>query len=107
MIYTISQVEVAPDVDFAPSGVPHEVVQNIRTLLKTEKFSVPFDRDFGLSHTILDAPLPRAMALVRVEVWEATRKYEPRAKVLRVYFEHRGPENGELYPAVEVSIDEK
>ena len=90
-------------VDFAATGVD-EVLQNIRTLLVTKKFSVPLDRDLGLDFRVLDQPLPKAQAALRVEIIEAIRKYEPRAHVMRVDFDGTAID-GHLIPKVTVSID--
>lgn len=94
----------ADKVDFAPGSAVEEVLQNVRTLLATKKFSVPLDRALGLDFTVLDQPLPKAQAGMRVEIIEAIRKHEPRARVRRVDFSGEGID-GRLVPKVTVSVD--
>ncbi len=91
------------EIDFAPASVVEEVMQNVRTLLCTKKFSVPLDRALGLDFSALDRPLPHAMAGLRVEIIEAIRKHEPRAVVKRVDFDGDGID-GRLVPKVTVTI---
>jgi phage baseplate assembly protein W len=90
-------------IDFGAAGVK-EVLQNVRTLLATKKFSVPLDRDVGLDFSLLDKPYPRARTEVRTEIIQALRQYEPRAKVIRVLFDG-DPADGVLNPKVTVRID--
>lgn len=95
---------VMQDIDFSPSTTASEVVQNVRTILCTPKFSVPLDRDFGVDWSVLDRPLPVAKAKYTAEIVKAIRQYEPRATVTAVTF--TATEDGVLTPSVEVTIDE-
>lgn len=92
-------------VDFAPADTLTEVIQNVRTICATTKYSVPLDRRFGLNAVMLDAPTPKAMAALQAEIIMAIRKYEPRARVTQVSFE--GDMDGKLIPKVRVRIDEE
>jgi len=92
-------------VDFAPANTLMEVIQNVRTICATTKYSVPLDRRFGLNAVMLDAPTPKAMAALQAEIIAAIRKYEPRARVTKVGFE--GDVDGKLIPKVRVRIDEE
>jgi phage baseplate assembly protein W len=89
--------------NFGAVGV-EEVLQNVRTLLATKKFSVPLDRDVGLDFSVLDKPYPRAQAEIRTEIIQALRRFEPRARVIRVAFDG-DPLDGALNPSVTVRID--
>ena len=82
-----------------------EVIQTVRTICATTKYSVPLDRRFGLNAVMLDAPTPKAMAALQAEIIMAIRKYEPRARVTQVSFE--GDMDGKLIPKVRVRIDEE
>ena len=93
------------EIDFAPKDVLTEVIQNVRTICATTKYSVPLDRRFGVDAAMLDAPTPKAMAALQAEIIAAIRKYEPRARVTRVSFE--GDMDGKLIPKVRVRIDEE
>lgn len=90
-------------VDFAPANVYEEVLQNIRTILATPRFSVALDRGFGIEAALLDAPLAAAQARLTAEIIAALQTYEPRAEVLRVRYEGDAQE-GILQPKVQVKI---
>ncbi len=94
---------IAGTVNFAPGSTVEEVLQNVRTILTTTKYSVPLDREFGLSATMIDEPLPKAMATLSAEIVEALRRFEPRAQVVSVNFSGDGME-GVLVPKVRVRI---
>ncbi len=92
------------EVDFHPSSVAAEVIQNVRTILATPKWSAPMDRSFGIDASMLDRPTPDAMAALTSEIYQAIRRYEPRCRVLGVTFE--GDLDGRLWPKVRIEIDE-
>ena len=92
-------------VDFAPANVVVEIVQNVRTIFSTAKYSVPLDRLFGVDVTMLDRPTPKAMAALQAEVVAAIHRYEPRCRVTRVRFD--GDLDGRLVPKVRIKIDEE
>ncbi|WP_432643627.1 hypothetical protein [Acidaminococcus sp.] len=89
-------------VDFAPRGLVEEVLQNVRTILSTVKYSVPLDREFGVSGSVVDLPMPQAKAMLSGEIFAAVKRYEPRAIIQSIDFS--GEENGKLVPALEVRI---
>ena len=80
------------------------MLQNVRTILLTKKFSVPLDREFGLDFSVLDMPLPKAQAALRVEIIEALRRYEPRAVIKEVGFDGEAVD-GSLVSKVRVSVN--
>ena len=90
-------------INLAPETREEEVLQNLSILLSTPKFTVPLDRDFGLSLRFVDKPLPVAESLFRAEILDAIEKYEPRVEVENVTFE-QGDAPGMLIPRVEVNI---
>ncbi|HOV79356.1 MAG TPA: GPW/gp25 family protein [Bacillota bacterium] len=95
-----------PDqIDFAPKTEVSEILQNIRTILSTPKFSVPLAREFGVSATMGDDPMPAAMARLTAEIVAAVQKWEPRARVTQVTYEGDGRE-GVLRPKVRVRIND-
>ena len=89
-------------VDFAPPSVAAEIMQNVRTICSTVKYSVPLDRRFGLDAVMLDRPTPRAMAALQAEIISAVRRHEPRCRVTRVTFD--GDYDGRLVPKVRIKI---
>lgn len=102
MIYSIT--DFLGRVDFAPASEVKEILQNVKTIISTTKFSVPLDRDFGISGDLVDTPLPVAQARLSNEIIMAVRKYEPRAKITGISF--AGTSDGKLGVKVEVGINE-
>ena len=63
-------------IDFAPKDILTEIIQNVRTIISTTQFSVPLDRRFGIDGTVIDLPLPVAMARISAEVIRAITEYD-------------------------------
>lgn len=93
---------VLGDVDFAPKGLT-EILQNVRTILSTVKGTVPLDREFGVSATYLDAPIPLAQAKLTAEIITAVHRYEPRVQITGVTYIGDGLD-GKLAPEVQVKV---
>lgn len=98
--------ENTENINFAPTAVVDEVVQNIKTLLSTFKGQVPLDRGFGISIDVMDLPPKRAMAKLQIEILESIQDYEPRAEVLSIDFKTDRMAEGIIIPVVEVNIIE-
>lgn len=97
-------------IDFAPKDVLTEIIQNVRTIISTTQFSVPLDRRFGIDGTVIDLPLPVAMARISAEVIRAITEYEPRCRVVSVDFESTATtdaEEGHLLPKVSIAIKDE
>jgi phage baseplate assembly protein W len=92
-------------IDFAPANAVTEIIQNVRTILATTKYSVPLDRLFGVDAVMIDKPMPKAIAVLQAEIITAVRRYEPRCRVTKVGFD--GDMDGKLIPRVRIKIDEK
>ena len=102
-IYTI----VADDdvkINFAPTTVIEEIIQNVRTLIGTIKWQIPLARDIGISGEVVDMPILQAKARLTQEIIQCLKRYEPRAQVMKIDFE--GDSTGRLIPMVEVKISE-
>lgn len=99
---TIDIVGTLEQINFAPSAIQEEVIQNIKTLLSTMKFTVPLDRNLGIIANALDEPMPVAMAKISSDVIDAISQYEPRAKVTQISFD--GDIDGKLIPKVRIEI---
>lgn len=82
----------------------HSVMQNIRTILRTPKFTVPLYREFGLDYNFLDSPVTVASPILYAEVKEAIEEYEPRCEVVEIAFVIDKLNPGALSPEVEVEI---
>ena len=100
----IDILAVPKEIDFAPANEVQEIIQNVRTICTTPKYSVPMDRAFGVDIKMLDRPTPKAMAALQAELTQAIRKYEPRCKVKRIFFE--GNKDGRLNFKVRIIVNE-
>ena len=103
MTYEISGGETPP-LNLAPATLAEEVVQNVRMIISTVKYSVPMDREFGIEGAILDRPVNVAKAHLTNEIFRAVRRYEPRAEITDIDFD--GDESGRLTPKIKVQINE-
>lgn len=65
-------------VNWKPSTVLDEVLQNVNTLLGTAPGSVPLARELGTPQDALDTPQSAAGARLQADVIRAIRTYEPR-----------------------------
>lgn len=90
----------------APASEAAEVAQNVRMILTTPKGSVPLDRDFGLDFDVVDQPMPRARALMEVEIVEQVGRYEPRARVLAIRWQEDEPVamDGRARPVITIDV---
>ena len=93
-----------PPIDFAPATEEEEILQNIRCLLSTTKFSVPLDRDIGIDASFLDMPIEAAKAQMASEIIMAIARDEPRAAVTNINWE--ADIDGILRAKVQVKINE-
>lgn len=91
------------EIDFAPASELAEILQNVRTIISTPKYSVPLNRKLGLSMSWLDDPMPVAQAKLTAEIVSELPKWEPRVRVTQVTYIQDGL-NGILVPKVRVSI---
>ncbi len=92
------------EISFSPTNEVEEILQNVKTILTTTKYSVPLDRKFGINAEILDMPLPYIQAKLTAEIISAIQKYEPRVVVNKVIYNGDGQE-GKLIPTVRVVIE--
>lgn len=99
---TVSMLQPVDDIDLAPQTVMAEVIQNVRCIMSTPRFSIPLDRSFSIDGDVVDLPLPEAEARMANEIFRALRRYEPRARIETVRFE--ADIKGKLKPILEVSI---
>lgn len=104
----IIQINLAlpQQIDFSPSSLEVEVAQNIYNLLSTAKYSVPLDRNFGLSINQIDQPINLVQAKLRAEIMEAITRYESRFEVQSITFKAT-QEGGALYPVIRGVINDE
>lgn len=91
-------------INLAPATKIEEILQNVRTILGTVKFSVPLDREFGISGDAVDKPMLQAEAILSSEIFAQIKRYEPRVSITEITF--TGDINGRLTPKVTVKINE-
>lgn len=103
MTYEISGGETPP-LNLATATLAEEVLQNVRMIISTVKYSVPMDREFGIDGAVVDRPINIAKARITNEIFRAVRRYEPRAVIESIDFD--GDESGQLTPKIKVQINE-
>ena len=104
MSHKVSAAELNDEV-LNESDYVRSVLQNISNILKTRQGTVPFFREFGLPMEFVDQPMPVAAPTLIIEVREALMRFEPRAELVDISFTSN--EHGQLFPVVEVEINEQ
>lgn len=104
MIYDIT-ANNQQTINFAPTSKAAEILQNIRTIISTPKFSVPLDRNFGIDYSVLDSPTQVAQAKLAEEIINAIANHEPRAEVTGITF--ATDVDGIITPKVQVKLSEE
>ena len=90
------------EINFGATGV-EEILQNVRMIISTPKYSVPLDREFGVDATLVDKPMSIARSKIAVDLIDAIRRYEPRVDVTGVEFTGYAL-SGKLVPKVKVRL---
>ena len=101
----ISKLTPIQGIDFAPAAEAAEIMQNLRTIISTTKYSVSLDRDFGVDASYVDKPTAVAEAMLADEIITAIQKYEPRVSVEGISF--TADIDGQLIPKVQVKINDE
>lgn len=102
MVIQISLADQA--INFNPSSEVDEIIQNVRTILLTSKYSVPLNRGFGVAGDWIDMPIHQAAAYYQRSIIQAISESEPRAEVVSVGFDGSQPLDGILKPTVTVKL---
>jgi phage baseplate assembly protein W len=76
-------------INWAPTPAD-EVLQNVRTLLKTAPGSVPLSRKMGTPQDVVDQPQSAVGARLQADVIRAVRDFEPRASIVQVKLSNGG-----------------
>lgn len=96
---------VTQPLNLNPETEVEEIIQNVRTILNTMVYTVPYDRRFALFGDYLDNPLPQNKPLAAADIVQAIREREPRAEINEIFFD--GDEiTGKLIPIVRIYINE-
>lgn len=96
------EVEISCD---SAADVREDVMRCLCVLLGTRVGEQALDRDFGLSWDMLDMPTEAAKALLESEIVAKIRKYESRARVVRIEWGGDAV-SGTLKPKVVIEIVE-
>jgi phage baseplate assembly protein W len=92
------------EIDFGAVSIK-EILQNVRTILLTPKYSVPLNRLFGMDFLYVDMPQNQARDILVSEILEAIHFWEKRVEVVDVTFD---PESdlirGQVIPIVHLRI---
>ena len=99
-------VDISPlnKISFSPATERDEIVQNVATIISTVRYSVPYDREFGINPEYLDDPSLISRSRLIADIVAKIKKYEPRAKVVSVDFKEDGAE-GILKPIVRIDLN--
>lgn len=104
MIYDITTTD-KQSIDFSPPTKAAEVIQNVRTIINTPKYSVPLDRNLGIDYSALDNPMQVAQAKLAEDIITAISEHEPRAEVTGITFSTNA--DGIIIPKVQVKLSEE
>jgi phage baseplate assembly protein W len=96
------EVTHSGNIKYGTTGV-NEIVQNVSTIIKTRRGTVPLDRRFGLSQEYLDKPFAKARAELEQDIFLTIMRYEPRAEVARITYRGDGIA-GLMQPTVHIRI---
>lgn len=88
-----------------PNSAAEEVIQNVRIILSSPAYTVPYDRSFAITGEYLDNPIQLNKALSSADIVQAIKSREPRAEVRNILFEGNALE-GKLKPIVRILINE-
>lgn len=75
MIYVTSDQEI----NYTPKSTVEEVVTNVGMLLRVYKEEQPLNRDFSFDSDLIDKNITVVENKIMAQLFEAFRKYEPRA----------------------------
>ena len=64
---------------FEPASEAEEIAQNIKTILRIRRGTVPYFRTFGVSMIAVDMPVVAASRFLASELMAAIQAFEPRA----------------------------
>ena len=81
-----------------------EIYRNLSVLYGTQTGEQALDRDFGIDINVVSAPQANAQSLLAAEYVRKTRRYEPRARVVRVEWSAGNSPDGNMTPKVVIEI---
>lgn len=91
-------------IEFLPGSIAdsetEEIYRNLQLLYGTMTGEQALDRDFGIDVNIVGFPQENAQALLAAEIVRKTKRYEPRARVVRVDWTAGDAPEGNMTPKV-------
>lgn len=98
-------VFIGAPLNLYPNSVAEEVIQNVRMIMSSPRYTVPYDRSFAIEGDYLDNPIQLNKSLSSADIVTAIKAREPRALVRGISFEGDALE-GKLKPIVRILINE-
>lgn len=92
-------------INFAPANEVEEILQNVRTILSTVKYSVPYDRNIGVDPRYIDDPHELSKMRMQVDIVDAIKNGEPRVRIDSIKY-NEDESNGYISPIVRIFINE-
>ena len=103
------EIELEPGkINLMPTSEAEEIMQNVRMILQTMRGSVPLYREFGVSGELVDKPVNLVSNRLTAEYARAIQKWEPRAKLKKIYWRQTRAEatDGVLRPMVRIAVSD-
>ncbi len=100
MIVTVQSNDTS--IDWNATG-DERIVQNVKNILRTRPFEVPFMPTMGVNQEFIDALPQKVKSELSNHVTEVINTYEPRVSVLDVKIESFD-ENGDYVISVELEV---
>lgn len=69
---------------FEPASEAEEIAQNIKTILRIRRGTVPYFRTFGVSMIAVDMPVIAASRFLASELMATIQAFEPRASMEQI-----------------------
>lgn len=89
-------------INWNASGVDR-IVQNVKNILRTRPFEVPFMPQMGVNHNFIDSTPQMIKSELATHVTQVINEFEPRASVIDITIESCD-ENGDYVIAVELEV---
>lgn len=89
-------------IDWKATGTDR-IIQNVRNIIRTRNFEVPFIPLMGINHEFIDSLPQKIKAELADHITEVINTYEPRVSVKDVRIESCD-ENGDYVIAVELEV---
>ena len=94
------------DVKIMPETELEEIAQNVQMILATQKLTVPMDRGFGITASLVDQPIIASQARMTAEIAASIHEQEPRVRVQHIFYSGDYPD-GQLGIKVRVEVVER